>query len=630
MAPSLCVVGLGLMGGSSGWPRVSAALLAGHRLRPRPGCAGGRPGARLRRRGARDLADALDGADLVVVCAPVAQLRPAVTEVLAAAPDRHGDRRRLDQGQRRRGSAPDRSRFVGGHPVAGLEVRGAAARRAPTCSRRDLVPHPGRRHRPRALPRPARVHRRARRDARWRSTPARTTGCWRSPATCRTSSRTSWSPRPAPADRRPRPARGGRRLVPRHDPRRRREPAHLGRHLPRQPRGAARRAARAPAPAGRGDAAPSTPATPGSWPAGSARPRATAAARSQASTAGPRSSSGVHVHVPDRPGVICGITQALGAARINIEDFELHHFTPDRGGTIELAVAGRQAGRRRRGAARRAGLHRDRRPGAGGRAHEPRPPDRLRFEPAGALAGELPRPATSRCPTARAAGAVADGIVEVPASAPTRTPWPRVAAMQSMGVRIERPDEAPTRLRVHGVGLRGLREPDGPDRREERRDAPAAPARAPGRPDRAVHPRRRRVDPPPAGRPDRDPAAADGRDARGPDGCPPLRVEADGRSSRSSTSCRWPRPRSSRRAARRALRRHGPTVVIEPVPTRDHTERLLRAAGVRVERRASRISVWPAERLGSSGSRSPATSRRRRRSWSPRRCCASRTCSSAR
>jgi prephenate dehydrogenase len=51
----------------------------------------------------------------------------------------------------------------------------------------------------------------------------------------------------------------------------------------------------------------------------------------------------VQVHVPDRPGVFAGITQALGAARINIEDFELHHFTPERGGTIELLVAGREA-----------------------------------------------------------------------------------------------------------------------------------------------------------------------------------------------------------------------------------------------------------------------------------------------
>ena len=41
--------------------------------------------------------------------------------------------------------------------------------------------------------------------------------------------------------------------------------------------------------------------------------------------------------------MFAGITQALGAARINIEDFELHHFTPERGGTVELLVAGREA-----------------------------------------------------------------------------------------------------------------------------------------------------------------------------------------------------------------------------------------------------------------------------------------------
>jgi prephenate dehydrogenase len=51
----------------------------------------------------------------------------------------------------------------------------------------------------------------------------------------------------------------------------------------------------------------------------------------------------IDAHVPDRPGVISGITQALGAARINIEDFELHHFTPDRGGTISIVVAGHAA-----------------------------------------------------------------------------------------------------------------------------------------------------------------------------------------------------------------------------------------------------------------------------------------------
>ncbi len=37
----------------------------------------------------------------------------------------------------------------------------------------------------------------------------------------------------------------------------------------------------------------------------------------------------LRVHVPDRPGVLAAITQALGAERINIEDFELHHVSPD-------------------------------------------------------------------------------------------------------------------------------------------------------------------------------------------------------------------------------------------------------------------------------------------------------------
>jgi prephenate dehydrogenase len=48
------------------------------------------------------------------------------------------------------------------------------------------------------------------------------------------------------------------------------------------------------------------------------------------------------VRVPDRPGVLAGITQALGAERINIEDFELHHVSPDRGGTLTLLVGGEE------------------------------------------------------------------------------------------------------------------------------------------------------------------------------------------------------------------------------------------------------------------------------------------------
>jgi 3-phosphoshikimate 1-carboxyvinyltransferase len=41
----------------------------------------------------------------------------------------------------------------------------------------------------------------------------------------------------------------------------------------------------------------------------------------------------------------------------------------------------------------------------------------------------------------------------------------------------------------------------------------------------------------------------------------------------------------------------GPTAVVEPLPSRDHTERLLPALGARVERGAHEVSVWPVDRL---------------------------------
>ena len=54
----------------------------------------------------------------------------------------------------------------------------------------------------------------------------------------------------------------------------------------------------------------------------------------------------LRVHVPDRPGVLSGITQALGAEQINIEDFDLQHLSPERGGTLTLLVAGEREAER--------------------------------------------------------------------------------------------------------------------------------------------------------------------------------------------------------------------------------------------------------------------------------------------
>ncbi len=48
----------------------------------------------------------------------------------------------------------------------------------------------------------------------------------------------------------------------------------------------------------------------------------------------------IRVRVPDRPGVLARITQILGAAQINIEDFELRHVSPEYGGVLVILVAG--------------------------------------------------------------------------------------------------------------------------------------------------------------------------------------------------------------------------------------------------------------------------------------------------
>jgi len=45
------------------------------------------------------------------------------------------------------------------------------------------------------------------------------------------------------------------------------------------------------------------------------------------------------------------------------------------------------------------------------------------------------------------------------------------------------------------------------------------------------------------------------------------------------------------------LRAEGPTTVIEPLATRDHTEVMLEAAGARIERGDGRVTVWPSPNL---------------------------------
>jgi prephenate dehydrogenase len=50
----------------------------------------------------------------------------------------------------------------------------------------------------------------------------------------------------------------------------------------------------------------------------------------------------LRVHIPDRPGVLAGIFQALGAERINVSDFDLDHLSHDRGGTLTILLGGEE------------------------------------------------------------------------------------------------------------------------------------------------------------------------------------------------------------------------------------------------------------------------------------------------
>jgi len=225
--------------------------------------------------------------------------------------------------------------------------------------------------------------------------------------------------------------------------------------------------------------------------------------------------------------------------------------------------------------------------------------DRLRIEPAGAVVGELVPPGDkSVSHRSVLLGGLAEGTVEVTGFGANEDTLASVGAMQSMGVRIEPQDEGLTRLLVHGVGLRGLTDPADPiDVKNAGTLLRLLPGILVGQQggfvlDGDASIRRRPV----------DRIAIPLRQMGGMlvdrDGKPPLEIAADG----DLHSIEYQPPVASAQIKSAVLlaglyARPGPTVVIEPVPTRDHTERLLKAAGVRVERRASRISVWPAERL---------------------------------
>jgi prephenate dehydrogenase len=341
------IIGLGFMGGSLGLAlrRDAANTVVGHDPDPQADAAALERGCVDRTEST--LAAACADAEVVVVCAPVAALPAVIDQALSAAPAGIV----TDIGSTKEGivasiDAAQRARFVGGHPVCGAEVRGASQARA------DLFD-----------------------GATWLLTPTHDTDPARYATLHGLISRIGARPvaiAPAAHDR----------LV------------ALTSHLPH----AVANLLCSQAAQGRIDGHDPLAAVGGGFRdmtrVAGANPRiwvdifldnrvalaaalrehrrllddvvaalergdagylarwigdAAAARRSTLAAAFGDQASDLHrlaLHLPDRPGVISGIAQAFGAAQINIEDLALEHFSPDRGGVLEVVVAGADAAQR--------------------------------------------------------------------------------------------------------------------------------------------------------------------------------------------------------------------------------------------------------------------------------------------
>jgi 3-phosphoshikimate 1-carboxyvinyltransferase len=167
-------------------------------------------------------------------------------------------------------------------------------------------------------------------------------------------------------------------------------------------------------------------------------------------------------------------------------------------------------------------------------------------------------------------------------------------AVRALGVEVAE-DDVDT-VRVQGAGLRGLRAPDGPV------DCGNAgtlirllaglaagqdgPTRLTGDESLRARPMERVA----------EPLRRMGARVETTNGCAPLTVEGG---SLRAIDYRLPVASAQVKSAvlLAALYADGRTTVVEPVPTRDHTELLLEAAGAQVTRRPTSVSVGPAERL---------------------------------
>ncbi len=220
----------------------------------------------------------------------------------------------------------------------------------------------------------------------------------------------------------------------------------------------------------------------------------------------------------------------------------------------------------------------------------------MKVEPAASLVGHLAVPGDkSISHRAVLLGAVSEGETRIDGFGRSQDTEATVEAVRSLGVDVY--EAGPETLRVFGAGLRGLKPPDEPidcgNAGTLMRLLPGLLAGQEGRfvltGDESLRSRpMERI---------AEPLRLMGVRIETTDGTAPLTIE--GGPVRPLT---YELPVASAQVKSAILLAglyadEGETTVAEPLPTRDHTESLLTAAGARVERRPRSASVWPAETL---------------------------------
>jgi 3-phosphoshikimate 1-carboxyvinyltransferase len=219
----------------------------------------------------------------------------------------------------------------------------------------------------------------------------------------------------------------------------------------------------------------------------------------------------------------------------------------------------------------------------------------MRIDPAASVEGDIAVPGDkSISHRALLLGAIADGESEIDRFGASEDTLSTAAAARALGATVELDGD---RVRVAGVGVRGIAEPDAPldcgNAGTLMRLLPGILAGQSGRfellGDESLSSRpMERI---------AEPLRAMGARVETADGHAPVVVEGG-----ALRPVRWELPVASAQVKSCVLLAglyagDGPTTAVEPHPSRDHTERMLDAMGARVRRGPREAAVWPVERL---------------------------------